>query len=200
MKGRGRRGHTSAFGRRWACPESARDDYARVISDRKWPLKKRPVIAHIKARSKHSFLTINRNDLKKKKKKKKSLLGLIKHVGVFLALCGVCACALMQVLLLPIGRGFTGQCLDIGAWDLASAIGGRVPEAVVTFEPREEALGAWQEVKGEAMSVNEALYGGSLVPRLPLSFSHFFSRANITREKSKERESLVRNRAHPWPP
>ena len=65
---------------------------------------------------------------KKKKKKKKSLLGLIKHVGVFLALCGVCAFALMQVLLLPIGRGFTGQCLDIGAWDLASAIGGRVPE------------------------------------------------------------------------
>ena len=155
MKGRGRRGHTSAFGRRWACPESARDDYARVISDRKWPLKKTPVIAHIKARSKHSFLTINRND-------KKSLLGLIKHVGVFLALCGVCACALMQVLLLPIGRGFTGQWLDIGAWDLASAIGGRVPEAVVTFEPREEALGAGQEVKGEAMSVNEALYAGAI--------------------------------------
>ena len=97
-----------------------------------------------------------------KKKKKKALFGLIKHVGVFLALCGVCACALMQVLLLPIGRGFTGQCLDIGAWDLASAIGGRVPEAVVTFEPREEALGAWQEVKGEAMSVNEALYGGAI--------------------------------------
>ena len=110
MKGRGRRGHTSAFGRRWACLESARDDYARVISDRKWPLKKTPVIAHFKARSKHSFLTINRNDKKKKKKKKKkALLGLIKHVGVFLALCGVCACALMQVLLLPIGRGFTGQ-------------------------------------------------------------------------------------------
>ena len=43
---------------------SARDDYARVISDRKWPLKKRPVIAHIKARSKHSFSTINRNDKK----------------------------------------------------------------------------------------------------------------------------------------
>ena len=76
-------------------------------------------------------------------------------MGVFLALCGVCACALMQVLLLPIGRGFTGR-------DLASAIGGRVPEAVVTFEPREEALGAWQEVKGEAMSVNEALYGGAI--------------------------------------
>ena len=55
----------SAFGRRWACPERARDDYAHVISDWKWPLKKTPVIAHIKARSKHSFLTIKRNGLKK---------------------------------------------------------------------------------------------------------------------------------------
>ena len=63
-------------------------------------------------------------------------------MGVFLALCGVCACALMQVLLLPIGRGFTGQCLDIGAGDVAAAIGGRVPDAVVTFEPVQEALGA----------------------------------------------------------
>ena len=70
----------------------------------------------------------------------------------------MCVCALMQVLLLPIGRGFTDQCLDIRPLDLASAIGGRVPEAVVTFEPREEALGAWQEVKGEGVSVNEALY------------------------------------------
>ena len=78
-------------------------------------------------------------------------------MGVFLALCGVCACALMQVSLLPIGRGFTGQRLDIGAWDLAAA-----PDAVVTFEPGQEALGAWQEVKGEAMSVNEALYGGAI--------------------------------------
>ena len=47
----------------------------------------------------------------------------------------------MQVLLLLMGRGLTGQCLDIGAWDLQAAIGGRVPDAVVTFEPREEALG-----------------------------------------------------------
>ena len=82
--------------------------------------------------------------------------------GVFLALCGVCACALMQVLLLPIGHDFTGQCLDIGAWDLAAAIGGRIPEAVVTFEPHEEALGAWQEVKGEAMSVNEGAIEGTV--------------------------------------
>ena len=71
-------------------------------------------------------------------------------------------CALMQVLLLPIGRGFTGQCLDIGAWDLAAAIGGCVPDAVVTFAPGQEASWAWQEVKGEAMSVNEALYGGAI--------------------------------------
>ena len=55
-------------------------------------------------------------------------------MGVFLALCGVCACALMQVLLLPIGRGFTGQCLDIGAWDLA-------------FEPREELWGRGRRSK-----------------------------------------------------
>ena len=51
------------------------------------------------------------------------------------------------------------------AWldgNLAAAIGGRVQEAVVTFKPREEALGAWQEVKGEAMSVNEALYAGAI--------------------------------------
>ena len=61
-------------------------------------------------------------------------------MGVFLALCGVCACALIQVLLLLIGRGLTGQCLDIGAWDLAAVIDVRVPDAVVTFE---EALGAW---------------------------------------------------------
>ena len=54
----------SVFGQWWVCPESARDDYARVISDRKWPLKKISVIAHIKARSKHSFLTINRNEKK----------------------------------------------------------------------------------------------------------------------------------------
>ena len=52
-----RRGHTSAFGRRWACLESARDDYARVISDRKWPLKKTPVIAHFKTVQDQSILS-----------------------------------------------------------------------------------------------------------------------------------------------
>ena len=52
--------------------------------------------------------------------------------------------------------------MDIGAWDLAAVIGGCVTDAVVTFEPGQEALGAWQEVKGEAMSVNEALYAGAI--------------------------------------
>ena len=40
------------------------DDYVSVISNQKWPTKKRPVIAHIKAGSKHSSLTINRTHLK----------------------------------------------------------------------------------------------------------------------------------------
>ena len=38
-EGHGQRGHTSAFGRRWVCPERARDDYAHVndLPDpRKW--------------------------------------------------------------------------------------------------------------------------------------------------------------------
>ena len=42
------------------------------------------------------------------------------------------------------------------------AIGGRVPEALATFEPREGGFGAWQELKGETMSVNEALYAGAI--------------------------------------
>ena len=57
--------------------QRARDDFALVISNQECPLKKRLVIAHMKTRSKHSFLTINYD-------KKKQL---IKHVGVFQALC-----------------------------------------------------------------------------------------------------------------
>ena len=80
-------------------------------------------------------------------------------MGVFLALCGVCAFALMQVLLLLIGRGFTGQCLDIG---LGLGRGDRwvCPGCGGDLWTRPGGLGAWQEVKGEAMSVNEALYVG----------------------------------------
>ena len=42
----------------WVGSGSGQEDhYAGEISDRKWALKKRLVIAHIKARSKHSFKT-----------------------------------------------------------------------------------------------------------------------------------------------
>ena len=44
------------FGWKWEWSGRAKDHYASVISDQKWLLKKlRPVIVHIKARSKHSF-------------------------------------------------------------------------------------------------------------------------------------------------
>ena len=83
-------------------------------------------------------------------------------MGVFLALCGVCACALMQVFIASDWAWLHRPVLGHRGRGLAAAIGGRVPDAVVTFEPVQEALGAWQEVKGEAMSVNEALYGGAI--------------------------------------
>ena len=60
------------FGRKWEWSGRARDDYASEISDLKWAVKKRPVIAHIKARSKHSFKTETAWHSKKKKKKKKA--------------------------------------------------------------------------------------------------------------------------------
>ena len=37
-------------------------------------------------------------------------------------------------------------------------------------------------------------------PGSPSPFSHFIACENIISEKLKERESLVWNRAHPWPP
>ena len=67
-RGRGRGSHTCGFGRKWEWSGGARDDYASEISDRKWTPKKRPVIAHIKARSRHSFKTETAWHLKKKKK------------------------------------------------------------------------------------------------------------------------------------
>ena len=89
-KGVWRGGHTSVFGQRWACPERARDNYALVISSRKWPLKKM-VITHIKARSKHSSLTAT-NKLIRPNLACRRVPGTV---------CSVCVC----VLLLPIGCG-----------------------------------------------------------------------------------------------
>ena len=67
-EGAGPKNHSHDFGWKWEWSGRARDDYVSVINDRKWPTKKRPVIAHIKASSKHSSLIINRMHLKKKKK------------------------------------------------------------------------------------------------------------------------------------
>ena len=80
------------------------------------------------SRAKHSCLTINCNDFEK------SLLGLIKHVGVFQAMCAVCVC-INAGLLLWMGRGFTSQCLDIGAQYWAAEIGGRVLDALCRLNP-----------------------------------------------------------------
>jgi hypothetical protein len=44
--------------------------------------------------------------------------------------------------------------------DRIRAIGGRVPRFGVTFEPRQVLPWVWQEVKGEGMSANEAVYTG----------------------------------------
>ena len=47
----------------------------------------------------------------------------------------------------------------LGHWGIGPGRGDSwaCPGCGVTFEPRQVALDAWQEVKGEAMSVNEAL-------------------------------------------
>ena len=50
----------------------------------------------------------------------------------------------------------------LGHWGSGPGRGDRwaCPRFGVTFEPRQVDVGAWQEVKGEAMPVNEALYAG----------------------------------------
>ena len=60
-----------------------------VISHRKWAPQERPVIVHIKARSKHSLET---ETAWHKKKKKKTQLYLVKLVGVSPGLCAVAVC------------------------------------------------------------------------------------------------------------
>ena len=50
----------------------------------------------------------------------------------------------------------------LGHWGARLGPGDRwaCPGVGVMFEPRQMHVGAWQEVKGEAMPVNEALYVG----------------------------------------
>jgi hypothetical protein len=100
--------------RNWEWPDLVRDHHARVISDRKWPLKKRQVIAHIKARSKYYFLTINRNNLKNTNNSKADLS----------LPPAVCAVSLSAFLLPPVGRCITSPCFADGANGWSSAMGG----------------------------------------------------------------------------
>jgi hypothetical protein len=96
--------------RNWEWPDLVRDH---LISDRKWPLKKRSVIACNKARSKCSFLTSNRNDFKK--------------IATNIACRRQCVqCALTLVLLPPFVRGITSPCFADGAHDWTSEMSGHV--------------------------------------------------------------------------
>ena len=95
--------------------------------------------------------------------------------------CGVCACALMQVLLLLIGRGFTGQYLDIGAWDLATAIGGRVPDAVVTLHPARRLRGC---INSQFM--DDAWLLKSLRPGLQMVVAHTCGCSSVRLSASAE--------------
>jgi hypothetical protein len=113
VRGHGRGGHTSSN------LVLVMDHDARLISDRKWPLKKRPVIAQ---RSKYSFFTINSNALTKR---------LIFLVDVSPAVFAVSLCALIQFLLPLVGRGITSPCFADGANHLASAMGRHVSGMVL---------------------------------------------------------------------
>ena len=64
----------------------------------------------------------------------------------------VCVRALMQVLLLPVGRGICGPMLYL--WDLQQGHDDRwvcLPSGV-TSDPCQVPWWGWQEVKGEAMA------------------------------------------------
>ena len=78
---------------------------------------------HIQVRSKDSSLTINHIA----QTKKKSQLRLILLVSMSQVQCAACVCALMQVLLLPVGRGIAGPCFTCGAHNWDVMIGGPVP-------------------------------------------------------------------------
>ena len=94
-------------------------DYARLISDRKWPLKKRQVIAHIKVFLLNYYLKRLIRPNKACRRVPATVCSVCVRACALMHLCAscacACACALMQVLLLPIGCDFTSQCLDIGA-------------------------------------------------------------------------------------
>ena len=88
-------------------------------------------------------------------KKKKLIRRNLAYGRVSGTACSVCMC---------INAGFIASDLVwlhepmLGHWDVGLGRGNRwvCPRFSVTFEPRQVAVGTWQEVKGEAMPVNEA--------------------------------------------
>ena len=77
-------------------------------------------------------------------------------------MCSVCVCALIQV-----GRGIAGPCLACILWvrDPQPGCDDRraCPPSGVTPDPCRVPWWAWQEVKGEAMAVNEVDYTSVIV-------------------------------------
>jgi hypothetical protein len=129
----------------WEWPDLVTDHHARVISDRKWPLKKRSVIAHIKARSKYSFLTINRF--------KRSLIRpnlACKRIPG--SVCPVCVNA--SFIASGLAWHYEPVLCRWSEW-LDFGDGWACLQHGVTFEHRQ--VLPWA-VKGEGMSVNEAVY------------------------------------------
>jgi hypothetical protein len=121
-----------------------RNHFARVISDRMCPLKKRPVIAHNKEQSildlkkQYTYLVCRR------------VPGSLCSVRVCVSACFIVSVwawhyepMLRQCSKRP-GFGDGWACLRFG----------------VTLENRQVNPWAWQEVKGESMSINDAVYAG----------------------------------------
>ena len=125
----------------WLWSGIPRDDYASVIRDRSGPRRKDqwlPTSSKIKAYLKPLAL--------KKKQFKLSLWACPKPVS-----CVQCECVYFNA------SGYSGPALDF--WDTQRICGNRwsFPPSGVIFDPHEvHASGVWQEVKGEAMAVNEA--------------------------------------------
>jgi hypothetical protein len=140
----GRGGHTSA-----KLGLARLDHHAHVIIDRKWPLKKRL------ARSKYSFLNINRNDLIKP---------LIRPNLAFRRVPG-CVCSVPVC----VNADFVASTwawhykLVLCRWSERQNFGDgwACPRHSVTFEHRQVLSRA---CNGEGMSVNEAVYTGTVGP------------------------------------
>ena len=84
-------------------------------------------------------------------------------MGVSQVMRAVCVHALMQVLLVPVGRGICGPMLHLWGPQPWRDDKWACPPSGVTSDPCQVPWWAWQEVKGEAMAVNEADYTSVIV-------------------------------------